>query len=203
MAYMQLGAVDPSHFNCTKYPGICKPSDFATLAIFKNLQAQLNRVAQALGFKKVTVDGDIGSGVTSLLSQIAANLSQGGVSVDPARNILIQAGGYQPTEAAANADTLGNAAQGVADQMSVPAKISQPSSGSSVLVSATGAETSISTPTPASASLLDSLGGLGGLSATTILALAAGAGVLVYMAESKGSKTKKSAKRLRYSYARR
>ncbi len=178
MAYLQLGSIDPSNFNSTKYPGICKPSNTTTLAAFKNLQAQLNRVAQAIGASKVTVDGDLGPGTLSLLSAVAANLSQGGVSVDPARNILIQAGAYSCVDAAQNADTLGNAAQGVADQMGVSSKISQPSGGSS-LVSATGIESRVTTPTPASASIVDALG-LSGMDSTTMLLLLGGLGAVVY-----------------------
>jgi hypothetical protein len=199
MAYMQLGSVDPSHFNCTKYPGICKPSDSATLAIFKNLQAQLNRVAQGLGLSKISVDGDIGNDVLSLISQISANMSQGGVSADPARNILIQAGAYSSVDAASNADTLANACVAAASQMNVPAKITQPASGSSTLVSASGAEQKVSTPTPASASILDSLGGL---STTEMLAIGAGLGAIAYVVGKKPKRGAGGAKSSRKTSAR-
>lgn len=192
MAYLQLGAVDASNFNSTSYPGICKPSNLATLAIFKNLQAQLNRVAQGLGLDKITVDGDIGNAVLLLLSQISANLSQGGVSVDPARNILMQAGAYGVVDAASNADTLAGAAQGVADQMTVPPSISQPTSGSgSTLVSSAGAVTHVSTPTPAQASLLDSLSDL---STPELLGIAGGLGLLAYFASKKPARARISSR---------
>lgn len=191
MAYLQLGVVDTSHFNSTTYPGTCKPSDSDTLAIFKNLQAQLNRVAQGLGFAKISVDGDIGPGTLGLLSQIATNISSGGVSADPARNILAQTSGYTCVDVASNADMLGSAAQGMADQMSVPPKITQPSSGSSTLVSSGGTVTHVSTPTPASASLTDALAGM---DTTTLLALAAGAGAIIYFTGKPKRGTRKSTK---------
>lgn len=177
MAYLQLGDVPTSSFNSTSFPGVCKPSDTATLAIFKNLQAQLNRVAQGAGISKISVDGDIGNDTLMLLSAIGAFLAQGGVSADPARNILMQASSQGCVGVATQADTLGAAAQGVADQMSVPPKVSQPSSGSSTLVSSGGTVTHVSTPTPASASISDALAGM---DTTTLLALAAGAGAIIY-----------------------
>lgn len=57
-------------WNSTKYPGTCKPSDFATLAKFKAFQEQLNRVAQAKGFSKIAVDGDLGPGTVALARQV-------------------------------------------------------------------------------------------------------------------------------------
>lgn len=58
-------------FNSTKYPGICKPSNVGTLAAFKNLQTQINRAAAAKGITtRIAVDGDVGSGTTSLLARV-------------------------------------------------------------------------------------------------------------------------------------
>lgn len=56
-----LGEIAPSHWN-EKYPNVCKPMDFETLAIFKDLQNQINRLAASRieGMTKVIVDGDIG-----------------------------------------------------------------------------------------------------------------------------------------------
>jgi lysozyme family protein len=178
MPYIGLGTIDTSHFNSTKYPGICKPSDLPTLTLFKNLQAQLNRIAQAAALSKVTVDGDIGPGTIALLQKVAAWLGQGGVSVDPARNILIQADTSSCVAVASNADTLGNAANGVANTLGVPSKITQPSSGSSTLVSSSGQVIKVNTPTPAASAGL--LGALGGLDTTTLLLIAAGLGAAVY-----------------------
>lgn len=194
MAYLQLGVVDTSHFNSTKYPGVCNPSDSDTLAIFKNLQAQLNRVAQGLGLTKITVDGSIGPGTVALLAQIAANITSGGVSADPARNILAQTSGYTCVDVASNADMLGSAAQGMADQMSVPTQVQQPSA-TSTLVSSAGVVSKIRTPTPAATASLTDM--LAGVDQTTLLALAAGAGAIIYFTgkPKRGARSTKSSRR--------
>lgn len=196
MSYMGIGDVASSSFNTTKYPGIAKPGDVATMATFKNLQAQLNRVAQGLTLSKVSVDGDIGPGTKSLLDQVKSLFAAGGVSVDPARNILMQADTSSVAAIAGQADTLGNAAQAVADQMSVPTKISQPApiAGTGTIVLPSGTEQRVSVPTPAAASLLD---GLGGLSSTELLVAAGAVGAIVYFT-GKGGKRKTARVTRRY-----
>lgn len=57
-------------WNSTKAPGTCKPSDFSTLAKFKALQEQMNRVAKMKGFPTIAVDGDLGPGTVSLFNKI-------------------------------------------------------------------------------------------------------------------------------------
>jgi len=51
---------------CSPIAGVAKPMDVATLDLFKELQRQLNRVAQAKGFTKIDVDGRIGPGSVKL-----------------------------------------------------------------------------------------------------------------------------------------
>jgi hypothetical protein len=196
---MQLGVIDTTHFNSTKYPGVCNPSDADTLAVFKNLQAQLNRVAQAGGIAKVTVDGSIGPATVALLAKIVSFLTDSTPSVDPARNILLGTAGYQCTDIASNADMLGNAAQGVADAMSIPPKVSQPS-GASTLVSSTGATTKITTATPAAASLVDSLQGMDPM---TLLMAAGAVGAVIYFSGGKKRRSRKSTKSSRKHSSRR
>lgn len=41
--------------------GVCRPGNFETLALFKDLQGQINRIAHVSGFAKVPVDGDLGA----------------------------------------------------------------------------------------------------------------------------------------------
>lgn len=50
--------------------GVCKPTDSVSLAAFKELQRQANRVADATGLAKIGVDGAIGPGTIGLISQI-------------------------------------------------------------------------------------------------------------------------------------
>ena len=68
MGYLGLGTLSSTNYctvknpqgNCKPLPGIAKPMDVSTLNVFKDLQNQLNRVAQATGGSKIQVDGRIG-----------------------------------------------------------------------------------------------------------------------------------------------
>jgi hypothetical protein len=51
---------------CSPISGVAKPMDVATLDLFKELQRQLNRVAQLKGLSKIDVDGRIGPGTVKL-----------------------------------------------------------------------------------------------------------------------------------------
>jgi hypothetical protein len=199
VAFLQLGTVDDNQFNSTTYPGICRPSNKGALAIFKNLQAQLNRVAQGAGLSKITVDGDLGNATLALFGKIAAFLSQGGVSIDPARNMLIQAGAYGCVEIARNADALAMAATGVANQMNIPPKISQPSGVSTIAMPGGGTQ-KITTPTPAAASLVDSLSGM---DPTTLLMAAGAVGAVIYFSGGKGKRSSRASTKSSRRHSRR
>ncbi len=68
-------------WNSTKVPGACKPSDFATLAKFKALQEQMNRVASKKGYPTIAVDGDLGPGTVALFNKIlGGNASCGNIA---------------------------------------------------------------------------------------------------------------------------
>jgi len=67
--YFPMGADDAPNFNSTKYPGVCKPTNQATLELVYELQRQLNRIAQMKGLTKIAVDGDIGPGTVRLFNQ--------------------------------------------------------------------------------------------------------------------------------------
>jgi hypothetical protein len=72
--YVAIGDIVAADFNSTKYPGICKPSNYATLEKFKELQRQANRYAAAKGLPdRVTVDGDIGPAVIALVAKATAH----------------------------------------------------------------------------------------------------------------------------------
>lgn len=55
--------------NCTITPGVCKPMTSWVLALFKELQNQLNRLAVAKGYSKINVDGRIGSKTVELYNK--------------------------------------------------------------------------------------------------------------------------------------
>lgn len=64
-----------SDFNCTKYPGICKPTSWAMLRRVMEFQYQLNRIAHVRNLPKIAVDGDIGPLTHALFVQIIGNTS--------------------------------------------------------------------------------------------------------------------------------
>ena len=68
MSYYPLSGV------FTESGGVCKPSNSSTLAQYKAMQTQLNRVATVLSLSKIGVDGDIGPGTLRLLSNISSKL---------------------------------------------------------------------------------------------------------------------------------
>jgi hypothetical protein len=198
VAYLELGLGSVS-FNSTTYPGTCKPSDLPTLAIFKSLQAQLNRIVYA--YNKITgnnaalisVDGDIGPGTMQQVEEVQALLT-----ADTSMDVIAMASVIrsQSTDScsavANNAELLAAAAQAVADTVGAPASISQPSSCSSTLVSAMGKSTTVHTPTPANNGIATSLTDMvAGLDTTTLLLLAAGASAVIYYTGKKGRKTSK------------
>jgi len=197
VAYLELGLGSVS-FNSTSYPGTCKPSDLATLAIFKNLQAQLNRIVYA--YNKITgnnaalisVDGDIGPGTMQQVEEVQALLTADtSMDVYPTAGMIKAQSTSSCSDVANNAETLVAAAQAVADTIGAPASISQPSSGSSTLVSSMGKSTTVHTPTPANNGIATSLTDLvSGLDTTTLLLLAAGAGAVIYYSGKKGRRSK-------------
>jgi len=73
MLYQAMGAVSASDF--VKRGSVCKPANYSTQATFREMQAQLNRCAQAFGVPKIAVDGDIGTGTLTLLSRLASKMS--------------------------------------------------------------------------------------------------------------------------------
>lgn len=93
---------------CSPIPGVVKPMDAATLDLFKELQRQLNRVAQAKGYPKIDVDGRIGPGTVKLY-QRAFNQTN-----------------LTPDTVALVASSVVQSAKALADQAKVPATVPGP-----------------------------------------------------------------------------
>lgn len=168
MTYLPtMGATDTAapSFNTTKYPGVCKPTNQATLDLVFELQRQLNRVAQMRGLTKVAVDGDIGPGTVKLFNAV---LGSGGTCASIASQIVLFT-----AQIAAIAASIG-----------APTTVSSPTpSKPPTFIAPTGLE--VVAPKGVTASLSDSLG----LPATTIAMLAVGAvGVGYYVTKKKGRK---------------
>ena len=56
--------------SCSPLSGVCKPMNTASLNAFKELQNQLNRVAEVKGYSKIGVDGRIGPGTVALWNKV-------------------------------------------------------------------------------------------------------------------------------------
>jgi len=117
MSYQEMGGLPATTWcseqnpqgRCRPRPGnICLPMDTATLAIFRDLQRQANRVAHARGFGKVNEDGRIGPDTVQLVEQITS-ASYG--SCD---------------QVSAIADELATAIRGTADALGAPASVTAP-----------------------------------------------------------------------------
>ncbi len=179
MAYQSMGATSAGDWNSTKYPGVCKPTNFTALAIAKSLQSELNRLAQVQGLPKIAVDGDIGPSVIRLIQALkpypfAPFLSQTGLTC---------------SAVAMQAEAVTATAKAVADAASVPAKVSQPAPSKPItIITPAGQEVAA----PASMQQSSIMGmGLGGLSPLMILV----AGGFLFYTMHEGKKGKRSSAR--------
>jgi len=153
MTYFPMGDDAVPSFNTTKYPGVCKPSNQATLDLVYSLQNQLNRVAHAKKLTKIAVDGDLGPATVKLLNSAL------GTSVASCSAIT-----GQIAIMAANARMI-------ADSLGVPASVSGPKPSSPpVLVLPTGEELAAK---PRSESAGFSLDALTNMSTPMMIGLAA------------------------------
>lgn len=121
--YQVMGAVSASDF--VKRGSVCKPANSATLAIFKDMQSQLNRVAQAVGVSKIAVDGDIGNGTLYLLSNIASKMN----SINAMEVALANEASNNCSTVAARAETIAYFAKAVANARGVSSSVSQGGGG--------------------------------------------------------------------------
>jgi len=87
---------------------ICKPMDFATLKIYKDLQNQINRVLSAKRLKTIAVTGDIGAETLSGIKDATG-------SEYPSCNYV-----------AVMADSLAKSIKATADGMKAPVKVASP-----------------------------------------------------------------------------
>lgn len=164
-------------WNSTKYPGTCKPSDAYTLGVFKELQMQLNRVAQARSLAKIAVDGDIGPGTVSL-----ANKAIGA----PANCVAI----------AGAADGYTNQAKIMADNAGVPGSVSSPAPTrpSTLVNAATGVET-LAPSTGIAASLTNAFSGMSPLGKALAIGIVGGLGYVLLVKPPKKGARHSSARR--------
>lgn len=151
MSYFPLGDISADNFNATKYPGIVKPSNVTTLAVFKGLQSQLNRCAYVLKQKTIAIDGDVGPGTIALWTNVRTKvMATVGSELSGAEAAKLNAA--SSTVALANvADIAERACRMFADQNGAPATPpAPPPAKPPTLVMPSGVET----PAPAGAGLL-------------------------------------------------
>lgn len=164
------GSTVPLNFNSTKYAGVCKPSDVRTLSRFRDLQSQLNRVAQVKGLTKIAVDGDIGPATIKLMTSAG----------------MVPAGTGCST-IAAGAVAFTGLAKTIADAGGAPANVAGPIAKPSTLVSATGQET-LAPASPYGGSLLESFNALSTPMKIAAVGVAGGLGYYLYKSTKKKRK---------------
>lgn len=144
MGYESMGDVASTNF--VMRSGVAKATNVATLAIFKNLQRQINRLAVAL--KRggtIAEDGDIGFGTLSKFSVVR-----------PSDNWV-----NSVQVLASKADVLAKAMSAEADKYKVPTTVAAPvSKPPTILQPATGVEVAV-TPDQLNANGYAPPGGLG------------------------------------------
>jgi len=159
------------NWNSTKVPGTCKPSDFTTLAKFKALQEQVNRVLHMKGLAKIAVDGDFGGGTVAAFNRAM------GASVGSCAALAGSVTSYT-TAVKAAANLLGAPAK-----VSGPAPITPPSivnATGNLVVAPPGAGTAVG------ASLLDSFRNAGTPALVAGAGIAAGLAYLLIFSKPKG-----------------
>jgi hypothetical protein len=109
------GGTSTSAADFTNVGGVCKPKNFPALSAAREFQRQLNRVAQARGFSKISSDGAIGPATLALLRRVQS-VSAGAVMGDPSAC----------TGVAPDVDILAGQVKAVADSLGAPATVSEP-----------------------------------------------------------------------------
>lgn len=166
-------------FNSTKFPGICKPMDKATLDVVVIFQNNLNRVAQMKGFSKIAPDGDIGPATLALFRSVQA--ASGGsvagngsscVGIGPDLNDINR-------QVAALADSLGAPAK-----VSGPAPIAPPS-----FVTPTGQ--TVAVPNAGAGSIFDVVKNMSTPMKLTLAGLGVGIGYFAFFATNRARRARR------------
>lgn len=170
------GGTSTSASDFTNVGGVCKPQNFPALTASRELQNQLNRVAQMKGFSKISSDGAIGPSTLMLFRQVQS-VSAGGVMGDASAC----------TGIAPDVDVLSVQVKAVADSLGAPATVSGPlfSNPPSILTK------SGKTIVPPDAGILGMLSQLSGVEKVAIVGLAGGIGYLLMT----GAKKRRGRKR--------
>lgn len=148
--------------------GACKPQNFPALAAARNFQAQLNRVAQAKGFGKISTDGAVGPGTLALFRKVQAAAPPGQIMGDPSTCMGV----------APDVDVLGQQVQVFADSLGVPATVSGPAVSLSPPTIVTKSGQTVVAP---DAGVMGDLAKLSGVEKLALLGLAGGIGYMMFV----------------------
>lgn len=158
------GGTSTSASDFTAVAGVCKPQNFPALEAARELQRQLNRVAQMKGWSKASVDGAIGPGTLALFKKVQ-QVAAGSVMGDPSSCMGV----------APDVDVLGAQVRAVADTLGAPATVSGPLS----LAPPTIVTKSGKTIVAPDAGLLGSVASMSGIEKLALLGVAGGIGYLL------------------------
>jgi len=157
------GSVTSADF--TSVNGVCKARNFPALAAAKELQAQLNRVAQMKKFGKIGVDGAIGPGTLALFRAVQT-AAAGAVMGDPSSCAGV----------AADADVLSEQVKAFANSLNAPAQVSAAVSLSYPSIVTKSGKTVV----PPDAGITGDLASMSTLERLAIVGVAGAIGYLVY-----------------------
>lgn len=153
----------------TARAGVCKPNNLTALSYVKELQRQLNRVAQAKGFPRVGVDGEIGPGTLSLFAKVQAAAGGSQIMGTPSSCLGV----------APDADVLSAQVQSYADSIRAPVKASPPLGiKAPTIVKPNGVEV-------AEAGVMDAFGQLPTLEKLAVVSVLGGIGYLLVTGKRK------------------
>lgn len=166
MSYFGSAMGDVTASDFVTVSGVCKPTNFATLDKFKELQRQLNRGAAAKKLPPIAVDGDLGPGTVKLANAVFGMWTG-------CADLAVKAEDYTATVKALAT------AQGVPASVGSPKPLWPPA-----IVNAT---TGVLTPQPATSSVLDAFNNM---DTTGKLVAAAVLGGVAYFALGKKKRRK-------------
>lgn len=150
--------------------GVCKPQNFPALDATREMQRQLNRVAQVKGFAKTAVDGAVGPGTLALFTKVQG-VSGGQVMGTPSSCMGV----------APDVDVLGAQIKLLADSLGAPATVDGPVT----LAPATIVTKSGKTLVAPDAGLLGAVASLSGVEKLALLGALGGIGYLLLSGDKK------------------
>jgi hypothetical protein len=153
--------------------GVCKPRNFPALAASRAFQGQLNRVAQAKGYSKISTDGAVGPATMALFKKVQAAAPAGQIMGDASTCLNI----------AADVDVLGQQIQVFADTLGAPGVVSGPALSIAPPTIVTKSGKTVLAP---DAGLLGSLAGMSDVGKLALLGVAGGLGYVLIKKRRQG-----------------